>query len=243
MMRKQAETSIIIAHRGFNDTHPENSIQAFQEAIRKKCKYLEVDIRLTKDNVLVLFHDDTIKGQPISSLTDAKLITIQPVDTLESFMKIIDASATAQQIVLFDLKFTTRKEIEFFVAYMVDNHYLPYQRQTRMKDILQVTTHLVKVLHECLINRYAHTFYRISWLPDSNSDLETNFDLCEYTNIIMHNYKYFLDSIDNQKKDYKADIFVYTVNRSEDMEKLKQIPNNLIQGIVTDKSKFLTSCI
>ena len=48
----------LIAHRGFNCTYPENSIQAFQEAVRKGCLFLETDIHRTSDGKYVLFHDD-----------------------------------------------------------------------------------------------------------------------------------------------------------------------------------------
>ncbi len=225
----------IIAHRGFNDTYLENSVQAFQEAIRKKCKYLETDVRLTKDNVFVLFHDDTIEGKAIRSLTYAELTAIRHTDTLQSLMKIV----TVNQVVLFDLKFTTKEEIELFLSYMIDNHYLPYQRQSRMKDILQVTTTLVKTLHECLVMRYAHTFYLSSWLPESDSDLEANLNLQEHAHILMHDYCYFLNNPDHAKKVQDISVYVYTVNQLEIIEKLKHLPNNLIKGIVTDKSKFL----
>lgn len=56
MLTRQA-----LSHRGYYDEKlPENSIGAFEKAF--KFKYaIELDIRLTKDNVLVVFHDDDLK--------------------------------------------------------------------------------------------------------------------------------------------------------------------------------------
>lgn len=53
--------SKIIAHRGIFDNIkiPENSIKAFQKAIDKNIP-IELDVQLTKDNVLVVFHDHTL---------------------------------------------------------------------------------------------------------------------------------------------------------------------------------------
>jgi glycerophosphoryl diester phosphodiesterase len=48
---------LIIAHRGFSDEAPENSMAAFQKAIEAKSDMLELDVRLTADNVPVVFHD------------------------------------------------------------------------------------------------------------------------------------------------------------------------------------------
>lgn len=56
-------TSNIIAHRGYHNINkniPENSIAAFKKAIR--CKYIiELDVHLTKDKRIVVFHDDNLK--------------------------------------------------------------------------------------------------------------------------------------------------------------------------------------
>jgi glycerophosphoryl diester phosphodiesterase len=56
MLTRQA-----IAHRGYYDALlPENSIGAFNKAF--KFKYaIELDVRLSKDNVVVVFHDDDLK--------------------------------------------------------------------------------------------------------------------------------------------------------------------------------------
>ena len=51
-----------IAHRGaFNNIDiPENSLLAFKKAIDMKWD-IELDVQLTKDNVLVVFHDEDLK--------------------------------------------------------------------------------------------------------------------------------------------------------------------------------------
>lgn len=51
----------IIAHRGIFDNQkiPENSLKAFQKAVDKKIP-IELDVQLTKDDVLVVFHDDDL---------------------------------------------------------------------------------------------------------------------------------------------------------------------------------------
>ncbi len=50
----------ICAHRGAMDTHPENTIAAFKEAIRLQVQMIELDVRLTKDKQLVILHDETV---------------------------------------------------------------------------------------------------------------------------------------------------------------------------------------
>ncbi|WP_419211304.1 glycerophosphodiester phosphodiesterase [Maribacter sp. X9] len=50
----------ICAHRGANETHPENTIAAFKEAIRLGAQMIEFDVQMTKDNQLVIMHDDKV---------------------------------------------------------------------------------------------------------------------------------------------------------------------------------------
>lgn len=50
----------IIAHRGSKGTHPENTLAAFKEAIRVGSDGIELDVQLSKDNQLIVLHDETI---------------------------------------------------------------------------------------------------------------------------------------------------------------------------------------
>lgn len=50
----------VCAHRGASNTHPENTISAFKEAIRLGAQMIEFDVRRTADSVLVVIHDKTL---------------------------------------------------------------------------------------------------------------------------------------------------------------------------------------
>ncbi len=50
----------ICAHRGANETHPENTIAAFEEAVRLGAQMVEFDVRMTKDNKLIIMHDRSV---------------------------------------------------------------------------------------------------------------------------------------------------------------------------------------
>ncbi len=51
----------IIAHRGDSGNYPENSLRAFWSAIESKADIIELDLQLTADNHVVVFHDKTIE--------------------------------------------------------------------------------------------------------------------------------------------------------------------------------------
>lgn len=48
---------LVSAHRGYWADYPENSLDAFRMAVEAGADIVEMDVRLTKDNVMVVFHD------------------------------------------------------------------------------------------------------------------------------------------------------------------------------------------
>ena len=50
-----------IAHRGFKAAFPENTMASFKGAVKAGTHALETDVHLTKDEVVVLSHDATLK--------------------------------------------------------------------------------------------------------------------------------------------------------------------------------------
>ena len=54
--------NLIVAHRGIynNINIPENSILAFKKALKYNYS-IELDIQMTKDNVIVVFHDNNLE--------------------------------------------------------------------------------------------------------------------------------------------------------------------------------------
>jgi glycerophosphoryl diester phosphodiesterase len=66
----------LIAHRGgvVDTTNTENSLSALQDAIERGYWMVEMDLRLTKDSVLIIHHDNNFKrfygiDRPVSSMT------------------------------------------------------------------------------------------------------------------------------------------------------------------------------
>lgn len=70
----QAQTRVI-AHRGYWDTtgSAQNSLTSLRLADKAGCYGSEFDVHLTKDNKIVVFHDDYVNGLPIQK-TDYKTL-------------------------------------------------------------------------------------------------------------------------------------------------------------------------
>lgn len=58
---------IVVAHRGDHTQAPENTLQAYANAIEAGADYVEIDLRTTADSQLVIMHDATV-----DRMTDGK---------------------------------------------------------------------------------------------------------------------------------------------------------------------------
>ncbi|RRN77321.1 glycerophosphodiester phosphodiesterase [Pseudoxanthomonas sp. SGD-10] len=84
----------VIAHRGAwkNTKAPQNSLEALQHAIEQKAWGSEFDVHLTKDDVLVVTHDQDFYGVDIATSTYEELLAKthpngEKIPTAENYLK------------------------------------------------------------------------------------------------------------------------------------------------------------
>lgn len=88
---------IAFAHRGGLSVAPENTMAAFADAVSLGFGYVETDVHVTSDGVLVAFHDDgllrtcgidaRIEQTPWSTLKNARVNGREPVPLLEEILR------------------------------------------------------------------------------------------------------------------------------------------------------------
>jgi glycerophosphoryl diester phosphodiesterase len=61
--------TLIIAHRGASSLARENTIESFQKAIEIGVDMIEFDVRRTRDQALIVHHDELMEGKPVKELT------------------------------------------------------------------------------------------------------------------------------------------------------------------------------
>ncbi len=59
---------LIIAHRGASRFAKENTIESFEKALDLGADMIEFDVRRTKDDILIAFHDEMIQGGSVKEL-------------------------------------------------------------------------------------------------------------------------------------------------------------------------------
>lgn len=87
---------IPLAHRGGASEAPENTLPAFEQAVRLGYRYVETDVHVTSDGVLLAFHDDhldrvtdrtgEIASMPWSEVQQARVDGREPIPRLEDLL-------------------------------------------------------------------------------------------------------------------------------------------------------------
>ena len=72
----------IFGHRGLPQIYIENTIKSLNKAL-EICDFVETDIRITRDEQLVLYHDPTIENKKIEELTLSEIKTFIDIDISE----------------------------------------------------------------------------------------------------------------------------------------------------------------
>lgn len=130
----RARRPLLIAHRGgvVSERIPEGSLAAIRAAARQGYDMVELDVRLTRDGVPVIFHDATLlaaTGRPgaIGELTAAETLQVRFKKNDEPLATLEQALVLCRQLhlgVMLDLKDPPRVEALQRIAALVRRHAL-----------------------------------------------------------------------------------------------------------------------
>jgi glycerophosphoryl diester phosphodiesterase len=97
---KLKHTFIVIAHRGDHTIYPENTLEAYKQAIKNGADYIEIDLRTTRDGQFISLHDASV-----NRMTDGKGLvkdlTLEQIENLKISSK-NKADSTHYRIPKFD---------------------------------------------------------------------------------------------------------------------------------------------
>ena len=213
---------MIIAHRGFADNCRENTLESYRRAIEVGADAIELDVRKTKDNVFILFHDKLISDRVINQLTYAEINCLASnlgfhIPTLVEVLKLVQGK------IKLDIELKEQKyEID------VINLILEY---LDIKDFV-ITSFQFQSLSTI---KFYCPQVQTGIILDSQTTI--NFDCHVHLNnldfLVLHfdllNHKWLEVAETNNKF-----VWLWTVNKEKIIKKFLQ--DRRIAGIITDKS-------
>ncbi|WP_055737295.1 MULTISPECIES: glycerophosphodiester phosphodiesterase [Bacillaceae] len=116
----------IIAHRGFSSHYPENTMLAFQEAFKRGCRMIELDVQLSLDNVPVVIHDEKVNRVTngngfVHTFTLAELreLKVMGTETIPTLKEVLNHFKGKAQLII-ELKKTKQMEKKIEESVLAD---------------------------------------------------------------------------------------------------------------------------
>lgn len=194
----------IIAHRGNDGIHKENSLEAIINSLNQKyIDGVELDVRLTKDKKLIINHDPFYNGYYISHTNIIKLQKLG-LNTLEEVLSNVNNN---NKIIMIEVK-------------------------TSDKEIKQMTKTLIKTLNKYHLNYYICSFnydFLNTFKKSSNFKAGLIISAQINTKHINNNFDFNSVSILYHKKIPSKETFRWTVNTQKELDKI-----NKTENIITD---------
>jgi glycerophosphoryl diester phosphodiesterase len=223
---------LTFAHAGGKKTGPENSLKAFKKAIELKADFIELDVKVSKDGEIVIFHDpDTFNITGVvgllkdMTLKELKLLDIGEGERIPTFREVVELADHKISLLL---------------------HIAAENTERQIVNILREYDYVETTIISCMIHKYLIKF----------RDLEPKLKLAALENLHYEEFpkwdvrKKLIDNavhkkffainpeyhlVDNKFVNYahqrNLKVFPWTVNDKKDIQFLI---SHRIDGIITD---------
>ena len=222
----------VFAHRGiFNNINiPENSLKAFKKAIDKNID-IELDIQLTKDKKIVVFHDydlkrmtgsdKLLKDLTYNEIQQLKLLnTEEKIPLLEEVLNLVNGKV----LINIEIKNTNKKKETLYLLNCILSNY---------KGDYIIQSFYIRYL--ILINKYYSNYKKglLITLPEIildyviNSKLFLkllNLDFIAYNKLLIKNKK-----VQNIRRNIP--IFAWTIKNNKEKENIEKYADSIIMNI------------
>ena len=249
-----AEDIKIIAHKGYSSIAPENTMASFERAMDIGVDMIELDVQMTKDGRLVVFHDDDISritGQT-GSISDYTYEEIRQMNAGSWFLNVrtgmTDADATQE---FSQEKIPALEEVLKLVAenenveMYLELKDLSAHNSLTTEQLSEFPRNVVDMVNDYgLANRVIFASFNYEYLKQIKDINSENRILCNTllgdADVLLKQYpaEYYGLNIATIKQDTIAKIkaagahpFVYTVDEPAQMQMVKKLG---AEGIVTD---------
>jgi hypothetical protein len=134
----KSDSALVFMHRAACMVAPENTVPALEEAVRQGADGVEIDIRRTRDGVLVLYHDDWVLRQrgPAGKIEDMTLAETQKLDVGERF----GPKWRGTRLPLFEdtLRFAVANDLSLYLDVKTPGIYDEVMRAVKKHDCLRL---------------------------------------------------------------------------------------------------------
>ena len=222
----------LISHRGNCCGQIENSLLAIESAWEVKADAVEVDVRMSKDDILLLFHDKRLNGKEISSMLFSEIH--QKNNAIPTLTAILNTETPAPSgYYILDLKESSSEFLNVLVNTLKTNNNISKSRLAFQSSQIESLKFIKESFPE---SRYiflsklkrSSPFFTVPSAEELNNTLIEN-----GINHVSIKGRKFIDKnyIDLLKKS-NVTVFVWTINSTNRMNHYAKMG---VDGVITDE--------
>ena len=232
--------SKIFAHRGFSGKYPENTMIAFEKAVEIGVDGIELDVHLTKDNELVIIHDEDVKrttnGEGLvkdmtleelkkydASATFVGQYGINPIPTLREYFELVKDTNIITNIEL---------KTSVYEYHTIEKRTIDMVREFGLEDriIFSSFNHFTVKRCEEIAPEIKRGFLTGDWLYDFGKyTKERNVQCCHPWHVSLS------QEVVDEMHAAGCEINTWTVNEYEDIERLSKMGVDCLIGNFPDR--------
>jgi len=243
---------MLVAHRGYSKSAPENTLSAIDLAIDNGANAIEFDVRLTKDLIPVLLHDETL-GRTTNDQNNRKIsnVTLNELHDLDAgswfgsdftdekiptLLEVIIRVKQLKENNQFDgLLFIELKDDSFILDQLVVNILLNHQMINEVKILSFSYDQLVRIKN---LNNNIYTTLLVSSFYGDYIHL-FDLDFIDSFGLSMNFIDEYYDMIQKIQSNGQK-VFVWTVDKEKDIKKYMDLN---VDGIITNDVSLAKSLI
>ena len=222
---------IRVAHRGLSGLYPENTIEAFSAALAYQPEMVELDVQLTRDGQVVVFHDETLDRMGkregwLKDFTFAELSSLPvKVPLFEEYLDLIRGKSVETFVELKDS----------FVVYpgLAEKTMALAEKYGRVKDCIFYSGNHFSAVHCRELNTDARVCFNFDhWIFDEGA-------YCEKHGV-RYSIPYYLSLTPEIVADFHrhgVQVFPWTVDDPADMRRMAQMG---VDGLLTNRVDVMT---
>lgn len=213
----------VIAHRGASFLEPENTIRAIERALKMGADYVEVDVRKSKDNKLVIMHDPdvnrTTDGNGLVkdyTLQELKKLDAGNGETIPTLEEAISCVKDRVGLVI-EIK---EPGTEGKILEKID--------ENNLENVILTSFYHNSIKNARKMNHSVDAGIIFTGQPVDVNQMASN--AC--ANIIFPSYRYMNEDMVKQAKNKGISVYPWTIDNPEIFEKFVEMG---VDGIVTNK--------
>ena len=238
---------MLFGHRGSPRHEPENTIVSFQRAIADGCNAIELDVHLTRDGHLVVFHDDTLERTSngiglVAEHTLAELKVLNAAmgwegrnERIPLLHEVVDALPDS---IIFNFEI---KNFSFFSEQRTELELVRFIRKNKMRDRVILSSFNPLNIWRVKMSD-PRIFTALLWFTPSGFSFRHPLGLHLAHPDLIHPFEENVNGGANFWSRVKnIPMHVWVVNDAETMKTFAQDP--MIKGIMSDDTKLLVETV